>query len=90
MYPSSLAMASVAIITSTTIVRRMRQGSWRGHVVETVVFGFMLLIALLIVAIVAPPVASILAYLGIVGAFVVNGPAVFQFLGSFGRGKAVL
>jgi hypothetical protein len=83
-------MASVFVITSTTLVRRVREGNWQSHVIETIVFGFLLMIALLVLAIVSPRVATVLAYLGLVGAFIVNGPAVFKLLGDFGRGKGRL
>ena len=90
MNPSSTVVASVVVITATTIVRRMREGTWQQHVISTIVFGFMLLIALLTLAVVIPSAAQILAYLGLVGAFVLNGPAVFSFVGDFGRGKGAL
>jgi hypothetical protein len=90
MNPSSAVFASVVIITGTTIIRRMREaGKQPPRVMEAVVFGFILLIALLTLAIVMPSVAKILAYLGMVGAFVVNGPAVFTLLGNFGRVQKV-
>lgn len=90
MNPSSTVIASVVIITSTTIVRRIRDGNWQGRIVETIVFGYLLLIALLVLAIVFPSIAQVFAYLGMVGAFLLNGPAVFTLLGNFGRGKGVV
>ena len=90
MNPSSAVFSSVIIITGTTLLRRMRDSKQPTNTMEIIVFGFILLIALLTLAIVAPPVARILAYLGMVGAFVVNGPAVFKFIGDFGRGKGVV
>lgn len=90
MNPSSAVVASVVIITSTTILRRVREGKWQHHVVEVIIFGYLLMIALLVLAIVLPVVAKTLAYLGIVGAFIVNGPAVFGFLGDFGRRKGTI
>jgi hypothetical protein len=83
-------MASVVVIVSTTVVRRIRAGDWQGHIAEIIVFGFLLLVALLTLAIVMPALAKVLAYLGFVGAFVVNGPAVFSLLGDFGRGKGAI
>lgn len=90
MNASSAVFASVLVITGTTVVRRVRDGTWPNHVVETVVFGFLLLIALLTLAIVVPEFAKVLGYLGMIGAFVVNGPSVFALLGDFGRGKGRL
>ena len=51
---------------------------------KPVVFAFGLTVALLGVAIVAPTVAKILAYLGLVGAFAVNGPVLFSMIGKLG------
>lgn len=85
-----MVFTSALVIVSTTVIRRVRDGTWQGHIVETIVFGFLLLIALLILAIVLPTFAQTLGYLGMVGAFVVNGPAVFELLGNFGRGKGVV
>ncbi len=87
MNPSSAVFASVVVIVSSTIVRRLREGKWQGHVLEIIIFGFLLLIALQIMALVVPNVAKVLAYLGMVGAFVLNGPAVFGYLGDLGGNK---
>ena len=90
MTPSSAVFASVILITGTTLLRRVRESKGEFHAMETIVFGFILLMALLTLAVVVPAAAKILAYLGMVGAFVVNGPAVFKFLGDFGRGKGAV
>lgn len=90
MNPSSAAVASVLVIVSTTLLRRSREGKLTGHVIEIIVFGFMLLVALLLLAILVPTLAKVLAYLGMVGAFIGNGPALFKFLGDFGRGTGRL
>ncbi len=86
MNPSDAVVASVVVIVATTILRRMQEGKWQGHVIEIIIFGFMLLVALLVLTIVSPTIAKAFAYLGMVGAFVVNGPAVFKMVGNFGRG----
>lgn len=52
-----------------------------------VVFGFMLASALLLLALIAPNFARGLAYMGLVGAFVVNGPAVFKLAGGIRGAK---
>ena len=90
MNPSSAVFASVVLITGSTLLRRMRDLKHPTNAMEIIVFGFILLIALLTFAIVAPSIAKILAYLGMVGAFVVNGPAVFKFVGDFGRGAGAV
>lgn len=89
MNPSSTVVASVVIIGATTMLRR-KHDEKDFHALETIVFSFLLLIALLVLAIVAPSVAQVFAYLGIVGAFALNGPTVFTLLGDFGRGKGAL
>ncbi len=86
MSPSSSVFASVFVITATTIVRRIREDKWQGHVIETIIFGFLLLVALQLLVLVLPNFAKVMGYLGIVGAFIVNGPAVFGYIGEFGRG----
>lgn len=85
MQPSSAVTGSVVIIVGTTLIRRIREGKSQGHIIEVIIFGFLLLVALLLLAIVMPEVAKVLAMLGLVGAFVVNGPSVFEYLGNFGR-----
>lgn len=89
MSPSSAVVASVFIITTTTIIRRIRTSKpGQSHqILESIVFGFLLLIALLTLAIIMPTFAKVLAYLGMVGAFVLNGPTLFKFVGDFGRGQ---
>jgi hypothetical protein len=82
-----VVVASVVVIVGTTIVRHVRAGTWRGNVVQVIIFGYLLAIALLILAIVVPVLAKILAYLGLVGAFAVNGPSVFAYLGDMGRNE---
>jgi hypothetical protein len=81
--PSSAVVTSVVIITATTIVRRQRQGTLTGHFLETIVFGFMLLVALLLLAVLMPTVAEVLAYTGLIGAFVINGPEIFKLMGAW-------
>lgn len=87
MNPSSIVFVSVVTIAGTTVIRRVKEDKWEGHIVEVVVFAFLLLIALQLLALVLPGVAKVLGYLGIVGAFVINGPAVFGAAETFGRGK---
>jgi hypothetical protein len=81
--PSSSVFVSIFVIVGTTILRRVREGKWEGTVIETVIFGFMLLLALQLLSLVMPQLAKVLGYLGIVGAFVVNGPAIFGYAKDF-------
>lgn len=87
---SDVVIASVLVISGTTLFRRIREGTWKNHVVEIIVFGFLLLIALLLIAVISPTIAKTLAYLGMIGAFLVNGEEVLKFVGDFGRGKSAI
>jgi hypothetical protein len=83
--PSDVVFGSVVVIVSTTLVRRIREGKWEGHVLEILIFGFLLLISLQLLVLVVPNVAKTLAYLGLVGAFILNGPAIFGYASKFNR-----
>ena len=76
-------------MTSTTIIRKVREKGktgWReGELTQVTIFGYMLTIALLTIALFSPGIAKALAMLGLVGAFALNGPAVFGWLGDLGR-----
>jgi hypothetical protein len=82
--PSDVILGSVVVITGTTIIRNAYEKKPKGTTFKPLAFGFMLTVALLAIAIGAPGFAKGLAYLGLVGAFVVNGPAVFALLGKLG------
>lgn len=77
MSPTDVIIASVVIIVGTTMIRNAKNKKNR---FAPIIFGFMLALALLIMATFAPTVAKGLAYMGMVGAFVVNGPTVFKLL----------
>jgi hypothetical protein len=90
--PTEIVIGSVSIIVATTIVRRLREHKVSFSPVKgpkgigaIIVFGFLLTIALLMIAIFAPRIAIALCYLGLVGAFALNGPAVFSYIGDIGR-----
>lgn len=77
--PTGVVVGSVVVITGTTMLRLYSQPVKAGakSPYTPLIFGFLLLIALLAISIAAPGLAKGLALLGLVGAFVVNGPAVF-------------
>ena len=83
MSPTDAIVASVIIIVGSTMIRNAHNKKNR---FGPIVFGFMLIIALLIMATFAPTVAKGLAYMGMVGAFVVNGPTVFKLLSGVKEG----
>lgn len=83
--PTDVIIGSVVVITATTVLRNAKNKTPAGTTFKPVVFGFLLAGALLAIAIVAPNMAKGLALLGLVGAFVVNGPALFEVIGSLGK-----
>jgi hypothetical protein len=80
--PVDVIVASGAIITASTVARNAIDK--KPHF-SPIVFGFLLTAGLLGMAIFAPSLAKMLAYLGLVGAFVVNGPKVFKLVGGLGH-----
>ncbi len=77
-------IAAVVIIVGTTMIKNAKH---KKNKFQPLIFGFMLAIALLIMATFAPTFAKGLAYMGMVGAFVVNGPTVFGLLAGIGGKK---
>lgn len=73
---SDFVLFSAFLIAGSTIVRLVRQNKWQGNVAKVIVFGFLLTLFLLIIESFNPTIAKILSGLGLVGAFVINGPAV--------------
>lgn len=87
MNASDVVLGSVLVIVTSTLVR-IKRAPIRGQTFtpfQVIAFGFLLATGLLIVAIASPGLAKGLAYLGLVGAFVVNGPTLFGLLGNLGR-----
>lgn len=85
---SDVVIGSTTLLVATTIIRKdiekkenPKSASIGSTVGKPVIFGFLLAMALLSIAFVAPTIAKGLAYLSLVGAFVVNGPKVFDVLG---------
>lgn len=83
--PTDVIIGSVVVITATTVLRNAKNKTKAGTTFKPVIFGFGLALALLAIAIAAPGFAKGLAYLGLVGAFVVNGPALFETIGKLGE-----
>lgn len=81
---TNAVVTSVVVVVGTSMFRLSRQGKAKGNTIEIIVFGFMLLISLLIIAMVLPTVALVLAYLAMIGAFIANGPEIFKFVKDFG------
>ena len=78
-------IGSVALIGATTVIREVHEKKSGKILFKPIVFSFALGVALLGMAIVAPNFARLLAILGLIGAFVTNGPAVFAVIGGLGK-----
>ncbi len=82
---TSVVLGSVVVITATSVLRNAHNKTKAGQTFKPVIFGFGLAVALLAIAIVAPGFAKGLALMGLVGAFTVNGPALFEVVGKLGK-----
>ena len=71
------------VVTGSTLLRDVRQNKPKA---APLIFGFFMVAGLLLIAIPAPKVAKGLAYLSLVGAFVVNGPTIFGLASSITGG----
>lgn len=76
--PTDLIIGSCVVIVGTTIVRNVHDKKAKGETFQPIAFGFLLCLALLAIAFVAPGFAKGLAVMGLVGAFVLNGPVIFS------------
>lgn len=73
-----------ALMAGSTIVRHIAKppkGATSSDLyVKPLLYGFLLIIALLLLAVPFPTFARGLAYLGIVGAFAINGPVIYKLV----------
>lgn len=92
---SDVVIGSTVVVVATTIIRKEIESRNThgkdahgkplgiGSVVgKPIIYGFLLVMSLLTIGFVAPGVAKGLAYLSLVGAFVVNGPTLFDVMRS--------
>jgi hypothetical protein len=70
------------IVTGSTVIRDVHQGHKRA---APIIFGFMMVAGLLVISMAAPKAAKGLAYFAMVGAFFVNGAAVFGIAGGIAK-----
>jgi hypothetical protein len=80
--PTDTIVMATVVITGSTLIKNAKNK--KNHFAP-IVFGFMLTSALLIMAMFAPTFAKMLAYMGMAGAFVVNGPSVFGVVSGIGK-----
>lgn len=67
------------VMAGTTVIRRIKEKPHaKAEYVQPVVYGFFLCLALLVLAVPLPTFTKGLAYLGMVGAFAVNGPTIYK------------
>jgi predicted tellurium resistance membrane protein TerC len=79
--PTDPIIIACALMAGTTIVRHIakpaKKATASDQYIKPILYGFFLAIGLLLLAIPFPTFAKYLAYLGIVGAFAVNGPTIY-------------
>lgn len=75
-------VGSTVVITGTSLIRDTVKGKPQ---MRPVISGFLLGSALLLLSFAAPTLAKYLAYLGVLGALVTNGPEVVTALGRIGQ-----
>jgi hypothetical protein len=82
MNDDTVIITGVALMVGSTILRHQveKKGVAQGWG-KPIAFGFFLAIALLLLSMPFPTFARALVYLGLVGAFAVNGPTVFKLVG---------
>lgn len=75
--PTGVVVAAGVIVAGSTVVRDVHEGQIRA---APIVFGFLMVSALLLIGMASPKTARGLAYLSMIGALAVNGPAVFSIV----------
>lgn len=76
--PTDVILLAGAVITGTTVIRDTSNKQFK---FAPIAFGFMLTAALLVLSVFVPSFAKGLAVMGLVGALVLNGPALFKLTG---------
>jgi hypothetical protein len=78
--PTDTIIIAVVVMVGSTIIRHIQEKPkdvGKGYA-QPIVYGFFLAIALLVMAVPFPAFTKALALLGMVGAFAVNGPAIYK------------
>lgn len=78
--PTDVILLSGTVITATTLIRNATDKDHKFKF-SPIIFGFLLTASLLILSVFVPQVAKGLAWMGLVGAFALNGPSLFKLLG---------
>lgn len=82
---TSLVLGAGVLVTGSTVIRDVHEGKTRA---APIVFGFMAVAALLVISMASDKTARGLSYMLMVGAFVVNGPAVFSIASGISGSKS--
>jgi hypothetical protein len=85
--PTDVIILSVVVMAGSTIIRHIKEKPkdvGKGYAAP-IIYGFLLVIALLVLAVPFPAFAKGLAYLGLIGAFAVNGPAIYSLAAKAGQ-----
>lgn len=82
---TGLVLGSTVVLVASSVLKNAKNKTPAGTTFKPVIFGFGLAFALLAIAIAFPWLARALAYMALVGAFVVNGPALFDTIGKLGK-----
>lgn len=85
MSTTSLILGSSVVVAGSTVIRDVHEGKTRA---APIVFGFMMAAALLVISMGSDKVARGLSYMALVGAFAVNGPAVFSITSGIAGSKS--
>lgn len=79
--PTDVIVIAGVVVTGSTMVRRYSQKK-KGEM-QTLTYGVLMIFVLLVMAIPLPAFAKGLAYLSMIGAFVVNGPELVKITGQW-------
>lgn len=85
--PTDTIIIACVLMAGSTIIRHVKEKPkdvGKGYV-KPIIYGFFLAIALLVLAVPFPTFSKGLAYLGIIGAFVVNGSAIYSLASKAGK-----
>lgn len=85
MEATDTAIIAGVVVTGSTLIRDVKQNKPKA---APIIFGFMMVTGLLLISIPLPKVSKGLAYLALVGAFVVNGPSLFGTASSLTKSKS--
>lgn len=75
METSDLIIVTGVVVTGSSLIRDVKQNRPKA---PPLIFGFLMVAGLLILSLPLPKVARGLSYMALVGAFVVNGPSIFD------------